>query len=75
MSRAAHRPWRRPLDVVVSNDPAAPLLRGVEVGVDPHGRIRSRVDPGLSDPEVRAVVEELFELARRLLVGGRTGDH
>lgn len=72
---AIRRPWRRPMDVVLSASPTAPLLRGVEVGLDPHGRVRSRVDPGLSEPEARAVAEELIELSRRLLVGGRTGDH
>lgn len=56
---------------------ASALLRGVEVGLDAAGRPRVRVDPDLTDDELRAIVEALPGVVRRLAAetGGQQAEH
>lgn len=59
------------------HEAAGALLRGVEVGIDGSGRPRVRVDPDLTDDELRMIVEALPGVLRRLAAetGGLQAAH
>ncbi len=65
------------------NDAAQALLRGVEVGVDPAGKMRAKIDRELTPDELEALLDSLprversirRKLARLRGEGGRYGLH
>lgn len=65
------------------NDAAQALLRGVEVGADPAGKMRAKIDRELTPDELEALLDALPRVERQIRrrldhlrsKGGRFGLH